>query len=105
LSHRLEPAGHAEVDGLYIRGQSRRWFVLRHTGRKGGHTPLLQAGAETSDNGAEAVKPDPGSSWEGHSGGVGAAVGIENAESSGVVRPLRVPLVIFPLGRTYVVVR
>ena len=39
------------------------------TGRRGGHTPFVQAGAETSDTGAEAVKPNPGSCWEGHSGG------------------------------------
>jgi len=31
-------------------------------------TPFAQAGAETPDTGAEAVKLDPGSSWEGHSG-------------------------------------
>ena len=44
------------------------------------------------------------SSGEGHSGG-GASVGDENAESCGIVRPLRIPLVIRPLRRTYVVVR
>ena len=49
------------------------------TGRRGGHTPFVQAGVETPDTGAEAVKPDPGSSCEGHSGGAG--VGYENAES------------------------
>jgi len=49
------------VDGL---------FCATLTGRRGGHTPLVQAGAETSDTGAEAVEPDPGSSWEGHSGRV-----------------------------------
>jgi len=48
------------VDGLF--------FCATFTGRRGGHTPFVQAGAETSDTGAEAVKPDPGSSWEGHSG-------------------------------------
>ena len=47
------------VDGL---------FCATLTGRRGGHTPFVQAGAETSDTGAEAVEPDPGSSWEGHSG-------------------------------------
>ena len=47
------------VDGL---------FCATLTGRRGGHTPSAQAGAETSDTGAEAFKPDPGSSWEGHSG-------------------------------------
>ena len=44
------------------------------TGRRGGHTPFLQAGVETSDTGAEAVKPDPGSSWKGHSRCVCAGV-------------------------------
>jgi len=33
-----------------------------------------QAGAETYDTGAEVVGPDPGSSWEGHSGCVCTAV-------------------------------
>ena len=47
------------VDGL---------FCATLTGRRGGHTPFVQAGAETPDTGAEAVEPDPGSSWEGHSG-------------------------------------
>jgi len=81
------------VDGL---------FCATLTGRRGDHTPFVQTGAETSDTGAEAVEPDPGSSWEGHSGGVGA--GDENAESCGAVYPLRIPLVICPLRRTYVVV-
>jgi len=49
------------VDGL---------FCAALTGRRGGRTPFVQAGAETSDTGAEAVEPDPGSSWEGHSGRV-----------------------------------
>jgi len=45
------------------------FFCATLTGRRGGHTPFVQAGAETFDTGAEAVKPDPGSSWEAHSGG------------------------------------
>jgi len=49
------------VDGLF--------FCATLTGRRGGHTPFVQAGAETSDTGAEAVNPDPSSSWEGHSWG------------------------------------
>ena len=49
------------ADGLF--------FCATLTGRRGGHTPFLQAGAETSDTGAEVDKPDPGSSLEGHSGG------------------------------------
>jgi len=74
------------------------------TGCRGGHTPFVQAGGETPHIGAEAVKPDPSCSWEGHSG-VGAGVGDENVESCRVVRPLRIPLVILPMRRTYVVVR
>jgi len=42
-------------------------FCATLTGRRGGHTPFVQAGAETSDTGAEAVEPDPSSSWKGHS--------------------------------------
>jgi len=42
------------VDGLF--------FCATLTGCSGGHTPFVQAGVETSDTGAEAVKPDPGSS-------------------------------------------
>jgi len=57
------------VDGLF--------FCATLTGRRGGHTPFVQAGAETSDTGAEAVEPDPGSSWKGHSGGVGTGSGIK----------------------------
>jgi len=37
------------VDGLF--------FCATLTGRRGGHTPFVQAGAETSDTGAEAVEP------------------------------------------------
>ena len=71
------------------------------TGRRQGHTPFVQAGAETSDTGAEAVKPDPGSSWEGHSGKVGAGVRDENSESCGVFRPLPVTSLIWPLLLTF----
>ena len=85
------------VEGLF--------FCATLTGRRGGHTPFVQAGAETSDTSAEVVKLDPGSSCKGHSGGMGASVGDENAESCVVVRPLHVPLMIMcPLRRTYVVV-
>jgi len=54
------------VDSLFI--------CATLTGRRGGHTPFVQAGVETSDTCAEAVKPDPGSSWEDHSGRVGTGV-------------------------------
>ena len=49
------------VDGLF--------FCATLTGHRGGHTPFVQAGAETSNTSAGAVEPDPGSSWESHSGG------------------------------------
>jgi len=49
------------VDGLF--------FCATLIGRRGGHSPFMQAEVETSDIGAEAVKLDPDSSWEGHSGG------------------------------------
>jgi len=42
------------------------FFCATLTGRRGGHTPFVQAGPENA--GAEAVKPDSGSSGEGHSG-------------------------------------
>ena len=48
------------VDGLF--------FCATLTGRRLGHTSFAQAGAEMSDTGAEAVEPDPGSSWEGQYG-------------------------------------
>jgi len=47
------------VDGLL--------FCVTLTGRRGGHTPFVQTEVETPDTGAEAVKLDPGSTWEGHS--------------------------------------
>ena len=62
------------VDGLF--------FCATFTGRRGGHTPFVQAGAATSDTGAEAIEPDTGSSWEGHSGSSHPVV-----SSSGNVRP------------------
>jgi len=91
---------------LDIGRQHGRHLFFRATlaGRKGGCTPFVQAGAETSDTDAEVVKPDPGPSWEGHSKGVDADVGDENVESSGAVCPLCIPLVIRPFRRTYVVV-
>ena len=76
------------------------FFCVTLTGRRGGHTPFLQAGEETSDTGVEVVKPDPRCSFQGHSRMVSAGVGDENAEPRSVVRPLRIPLVILPLRRT-----
>jgi len=76
------------ADGLF--------FCARLTGCRGGHTQFVQAGAEMSDTGTEAVKPDPGCSWQGHSRRVGAGVGDESTESGSVLQPLRFPLVILP---------
>ena len=78
------------VDSLFF------WATL--TGRWGGNTPFVQAGAETSDTGAEAVEPVPVSSWEGHSGSE-CRCRDENTEPCGVVRPLRIPWVIRPERR------
>ena len=50
------------------------FFCATVTGCRGGHTPFVQAGVEAFDTGAEAVEPDPGSSWEGDSGGVCTSV-------------------------------
>jgi len=68
------------VDGLFFRAT--------FTGRRGGHTPFVQAGAETSDTGAEAVKLDPRCSWDGHSRTVGASVEDESTKSRRVDQPL-----------------
>jgi len=79
-------------------------FCTTFTGRRGGHTPFVQAGAKTSDTGAEAIEPDPRYSLKGHSRRVGA--GDESAKSCRVVRPLRILLVIWPVrGTSAIVVR
>ena len=83
------------VDGLF--------FYATLIGRRGGHTPFVQAGAETPNTGVEVVKPDPGFSWEGHSCRAVTGVCNESAESCGVVRPLHIPLFICPLRCMYVV--
>jgi len=44
------------------------FFCTTLTGRRRGHIPFVQAGVETSDTGAEAVKPDQAYSGDGHSG-------------------------------------
>jgi len=85
LSHLAETSDraiHEEVNALDIGGQHGWRFVSApHSKVAKEAIPFVQAGAETSDTGAEAVKPDPGSSWEGHSGRVGTGVRNENAES------------------------
>ena len=108
LSHRPDPSGHVvngEVDGLDIRGQhGRRFVLLRHT----------QAAKEAVPHLYKQERKRPTLVWRRLSQtqallgrafrGVGASVGDENAESCGVVQPLHIPLVIHPLRRTYVVV-
>jgi len=53
------------------------FFCAKLTGRRGGHTPFVQAGAQTSDTGAEAVEPDARCSWNGHSKIVSAGVRVK----------------------------
>jgi len=70
----LKPSDHAfqeEVDGLDIGGHviDGLFFCAKLTGCRGDHTPFVQARRDKSDTSEEAVKPDQGSSWEGHSGG------------------------------------
>jgi len=74
------------------------------TRRRKGHTPYVLAGAEMSDTGAEAVKPDPRCYSQGHSRIVGANVGDESTESRSALQPLSIPSVIRPERRTSVVV-
>jgi len=73
-------------------------------GCRGGHTPFVQTGEDAPYSGTEAVKPDPRSSWEGHSGWMGAGFEDESTESCGIFHPLRIPLAIDPACHTYVVV-
>jgi len=81
---------------------------LNSKSRSRGHSPFVQAGAETSDTDAHVVEPDPRCSSGSHAfqegGWVGAAVVDENAEFRSVLQPLRITLVIRPVRRTYVVV-
>jgi len=67
-----------EIGGFMGGRRGWRFGLLHHTHRAQRrpypNCTSRQAGAETSDIGAEAVKPDPGSSWEGHSGFVRTGV-------------------------------
>jgi len=47
------------------------FFYATFAGRRGGHASFVQAGAETSDTGAGAVKLDPGCSLGGSHRGCG----------------------------------
>jgi len=61
------------VNGLF--------FCATLTTRVGGRIPFVQAGGETSDTGAEVVKPDSSCSCKCHSGRVGANVRDKSTES------------------------
>jgi len=104
LSHPPERSGravHEEADGLDIGGHTHidgLFFCATLTGRRKGHTPFVQAGAETPDTDAEAVEPDPHCSWEDHSGSE-CRCGDENTESCGVDCSPHIPLVIRPTAR------
>jgi len=109
LSHRPEPsdrAVHEGVDGLDIGGQHGGQFVfLPHTHRPQRRPyPLVQAGSETPDTGAEAVKPDPHCSWQSDARRVVTVSGMKVYEVSWYFQSFHIPLMIRPLRRTYVVV-
>jgi len=52
-------------------------FCAALTGRRRDHIPFGQAGAGKPDTSAEAVKPDPGSPWQGHSRRMGPVSGMK----------------------------
>jgi len=54
------------------------FFCATIIGHRGGHTSFVQAGVETSDTGAEAVKLNPCCSQKSQSRRVGASVGNES---------------------------
>jgi len=101
LSQRPEPSGcavHEEVDGLEDNMVDGLFFCSTLTDRSGGHTPFAQAGVETPVR--RRLIRTQALLGRATPGGLGAGVGDENAESCGVVRPHRIPLVIRPLRRT-----
>ena len=109
LSHRPEPSGRVVrggVDGLDSGGRHGRRFVLHHT-----HRPQMRPYPIWTARSGN-VRHRCGGGWAGPKlfmGGSfrGVWTGVWNwsEESCGVVRPLRVPLMIRPLRRAYVVVR
>jgi len=92
---------------LDIGGQhGRRLVLLHHTHRLQRRLyPIWTSRNRNAQLGAEMIKPDPGSSFEDHSRGVGAGVGDENVESCRIVHPPCIALMIHPVHRSYVVVR
>ena len=76
-------------------------FFATLISRRSGHTPFVQTGEETSDTSVEAVEPDPRCFWQGYCRGW---VGCESMGSRSAFQLLRIPSVIHPGYRTYVVV-
>jgi len=80
------------------------FFCATLTDRRGDRNPFVQAGAELSDTGAKADKPDPHCSSKNHSGRVGVGVGDESVKSGRVIQPFCIPLMIRPERRTSITV-
>ena len=53
------------------------FLCATHTSRRGGHAPFVQAGAGTSDTGAEVVKAGPRCAWQVHARRVGDDFGMK----------------------------
>jgi len=108
LSHRPEPSGRVVrggVDGLDSGGRHGWRFALYHTHRPQRRPyPICTSRSGNVRYRCGGGWAGPDSSWEGHSKGVCTGVWNWSAESCGVARPLRIPLMICPLHRTYVVV-
>jgi len=97
------PANHAEVEDWTLKDNmvNDLIFFAILASRRMGHNPFMQTWAETSDTSAEVVEPDPRCSWQGHSSGVGRD---ESTGSRSVVQSFRIPSVIRPERRTFVIV-
>ena len=95
LSHHPKPSGCAvqsmrrSVDWT-LEDNMVDGFIFCDTlrGLRSGHASFVQAGEETSNTGAEAVKPDPSCSWMGHSKKMGRIhnLGYVYPRGIGVVR-------------------
>jgi len=86
LSRRPEPSDHAVYGGVNRRDiGGQHGYLVSHTHRlQKGHTPFVEARAETCDIGAEAIKPKPRCSWQGHSRRVDVDVDDESTDARSV---------------------
>jgi len=71
-----------------------------HSQAADGAIPRVCKRERKRHNGAEAVKPDPRCSWQGHLRRVGAEVGDESTKSRSALQSLRIPPVIRPERRS-----